>query len=202
MTAAPPSLARRLVRLSRPGGNPLSRGTDRAEAMVVILSVLFALVLVPVMLTFGSLTYASLADQSARQFRDRYETVAVLTANAPDTAGSTRGEAVGGKSKVAARWQLRDGATRTGLVEADAGSKAGTEVSVWLDESGRPVDPPLSTVDLVGAGVLVAVFGWLGAVGLLAFGCWGLHRAFDRRRYRAWDSEWIRVAPDWHDRRR
>jgi len=200
MTATPPSQALRIARLLRPGRNPLGRGADRVEATVLVLSVLLAFVLVPVMLTFGSLTYSSLADQNAQQFRDRYETVAILTEDAPDTAGSTRGESVGGKSKVAARWQLRNGAARTGLVLAEDGSKAGAEVSVWLDESGRPMDPPLSAVDLIGAGVLVAVFGWLSAVGLLALGCWGLHHALDRRRFRAWDSEWDRVEPDWHDR--
>jgi hypothetical protein len=64
------------------------------------------------------------------------------------------------------------------------------------------VDPPLSTGDATAAGVLVAVVGWAIAVGLFTVGCWGLHRVFDRRRYRAWETEWNRVAPDWHDRSR
>lgn len=200
--ASPPSRALRLVRLLRPGRNRLARGADRAEGAVVILFVLLALVLVPVMLTFGSLTYSNLVEQSMQQFRGRYEAVAVLTEDAPAVSVAAGGEVVSGRSMVAARWRLRNGITRTGLVDAEDGSKAGTEVSVWLDESGRPTDPPASTVDLVGAGILVTVFGWLGAVGLLVLGCWGLHRAFDRYRYRAWTTEWARVEPDWHDRSR
>jgi hypothetical protein len=70
------------------------------------------------------------------------------------------------------------------------------------DESGRPVAPPLSSVDAAGVGVMVTLFGWLAAVGLFAFCCWGLHHGLDRRRYRTWDTEWARVEPDWHDRSR
>jgi hypothetical protein len=79
---------------------------------------------------------------------------------------------------------------------------AGAEVKVWLDKSGRPVAAPVSTVDSVGVGVLVAFFGWLIAVGLIALAGWGLHHVLDRRRYQAWAAEWARVEPDWHDRSR
>jgi hypothetical protein len=202
MTASPPSRTRRLARLLYPGRNPLARGADRAEAAVVVLFVLLAMVLVPVMLTLGSLTYSNLAEQSARQHRDRHEAVAVLTEDASATSAGSHGEAVSGRSKVSAWWRLPNGTTRDGLVEADDGTKAGAEVPVWLDASGRPVNPPMSTEDFVGAGVLVALFGWLGAVGLLGLGCWGLHHVLDRRRYRGWDAEWTRVEPGWHDRSR
>jgi hypothetical protein len=175
---------------------------DRVEGTVVTLAVLLALVLVPVMLTFGSLTYDSLAERSEQQSGSRHQTVAVLTQDAPDPSTGMRGEVVGGTSKVPARWQLPAGTTRTGRVEADDGLKAGAEVPIWLDESGNPMDPPLSTVDSIGAGVLVAGFGWLAAVGLLVFVCWCLHRVLERRRYRSWQAEWARVEPDWHDRSR
>jgi hypothetical protein len=200
MTTAPPSRALRISRLLRPGRNPLARAVDRAEATVVIAAVLLALVLVPVMLALGSLTYANLAEQSEEQTRTRHETVAVLTEDAPEPSVGTRGEVISGNSTVAARWLLPSGATRTGLVEAADGSKAGAEVRIWLDESGKLVSAPMSTVDLVGAGVLVALFGWLIALGLIALAYWGLRNMLDRRRYRAWDTEWARTEPDWHPR--
>lgn len=167
-----------------------------------MLAVLLALVLVPVMLTFGSLTYESLAERSEQQSGSRHQTVAVLTQDAPETSTGTRGEVVGGKSKVPARWQLPDGTTRTGRVEADDGLKAGAKISIWVDESGSLADPPLSTMDAVGAGVLVAGFGWLSVVGLLVLVCWCLHRVLERHRYQVWQAEWARVEPDWHDRSR
>jgi hypothetical protein len=107
MKALPPSRAVRLRRLLWPVRNPLARGVDRVEGTVVML----ALVFVPVMLTFGSLTYESLAERSEQQSGSRHQTVAFLTQDAPDTSTGTRGEVVGGKSKMPARWQLPDGTT-------------------------------------------------------------------------------------------
>lgn len=197
-----PSPLLRLVRLLRPGGNPLARGVDRTEGAIVSLVVLLALALVPVMLTLGSVTYTGLAEQSARQAESRHETVAVLTEDAPAATPGPHGTVVDARSPVPARWQLPDGSTRTGTVSAEDGQKAGAEVPVWLDRSGNAVDPPLSSSDAAVTGVLVAVCGWLAVVVLLVLVFCGLHRAFDRRRHRSWDIEWARVGPEWHDRHR
>jgi hypothetical protein len=88
------------------------------------------------------------------------------------------------------------------MAETDDGRKAGSEVPFWLDDAGNRVDPPLSTLENVGAGVLVAAFGWFTAVGLLALASWWAHRALERHRYRVWQAEWARIEPDWHDRSR
>lgn len=168
----------------------------------MLLSVLLALMMVPVMLTLGSVTYADLAEDSAHQASTRHETVAVLTHDAPAVTFGAGGEIVSGKSDVRARWRLPDGTVRTGLVPAEDGMRAGTEVPVWLDESGNSVDPPMSTADAAAVGVLVAVGGWAAVAGMLALACWGLHHTLDRRRHRAWTAEWAKVEPDWHDRRR
>jgi hypothetical protein len=104
MSSTLPSPAVRLIRLLRPGRNPIARGVDRAEGIAVTLFMLLALVLVPVMLTLGSLTYANLAEQSAQQARTRHKTVAVLTEDTSETNVGTRGEVVNATSKVTARW--------------------------------------------------------------------------------------------------
>ncbi|MFI7680440.1 hypothetical protein [Actinophytocola sp. NPDC049390] len=199
---AGPSLVLRLARLVRPGGNPLARGVDRAEGTAVILFILLALVLVPVLLTLGSETYSNLAERGERQAATRHETVAVLTENAPVASVGAQGDGVRMTPKVAAHWQLPDGTFRTGLVDAETGMKAGAEVPVWLDRSGRAVDPPVSSADAVVGGVLVAVSGWLVVAGLCALFCRGVHHALDRRRYRAWETEWARVEPEWDDQHR
>lgn len=161
--------------------------------MIVI--VLLALVLVPVLLTLGSVTHSGLVEQSRREAATRHETVAVLTEDAPVTAAGTPGMAAGAKAKVAARWELADGTTRTGRVDAAEGLHAGAEVRVWVDDTGAPADAPLSAEDAVAAGVLVAVIGWVAVACVLAVIWLALHHAFDRRRYRAWDAEWARLGP-------
>lgn len=192
--AAPPSPLLRLARLLRPGRNPLARDTDRVESAVVLLFVLVALVLVPVMLTFGSVTFRSLVEQSTRESSARYEAVATLTEDAPVTSVGTQGEVFLVTAKVPATWRLPDGSTRTGLVDADEGLKAGAEVQVWLDASGAPAEKPLSTADAAVTGALVAAVGWFAAAGLLATAWWVVHRLLDRRRFRAWDAEWARIG--------
>lgn len=178
----------------RPGRNPLARDVDRVESTIVILFVVIALVLVPVMLTFGSVTFTSLTEQGSRESTARYESVATLTEDAPVTSVGTQGEVFLVTAKVAATWQLLDRTTRTGLVDAAEGLKAGAEVPVWLDESGAPAKAPLSTADAAVAGVLVATVGWFATVGLFAMVFWVLHRVLDQRRFRAWDAEWARMS--------
>ncbi len=82
---------------------------DRIEGTAVVSAVLLALLLVPVMLTFGSLTYQALAEQRDQQSGSRHRTIAVLTRDAPEASTGARGEIIGGTSEVLARWQLPDG---------------------------------------------------------------------------------------------
>lgn len=195
MHAQPPTPFRRLVRTLRPGANPLARGVDRAEAAVVIVVVLLALLLVPVLLTLGSVTHGGLVEQGRHEAATRHQTTAVLTEDAPVTVAGTPGIVASAKVKVAARWALADGTTRTGRVDADEGLHAGAEVRIWVDDAGAPAAAPLSTEDAAAMGVLVAVLGWLVVACVLAVVWWALHRAFDRHRYRVWDDEWARLGP-------
>lgn len=190
----------RVRRLLRPGSDPLVRGVDRAERTVLVVCALLAVVLIPVALTVGSLTYRVFADTAAADAATHHRTVAVLTEDVP--AAGARGYVGGAAPEAAARWQLPDGTTRTGTVPAGNGMTAGQTVEVWLDESGAPTGPPMSTSDAVGTSIALAAFAWFGAVGLLALGCYGLHTAFERRRMRGWADEWARFEPRWHDRSR
>jgi hypothetical protein len=181
------------------GRNPLTRGIDRLQGGVAVLSVLAGLVLVPIMLTVGSLTYDYMADKGAEEASARYETVATLTEDAPMSAYG--GTSVG-SPRVNAEWRTRAGTTGSGGVSADNGMKAGDEVTVWLDEDGQPVDAPVSESAAVAAGVLAAASGWLAAGGLLALAFSVLRWVLDRHRYRAWQREWARVEPEWRDQLR
>jgi hypothetical protein len=97
---------------------------------------------------------------------------------------------------------LSDGRTASGPVEANDGLKAGAEVDIWLGEDGRVVDRPLSDADAAAGGALVALVGWLTAVGLLVLAQAGLHVLLDRSRSRMWDRQWERVEPGWNNYRR
>lgn len=192
----------RLLRLVLPGRNPLARGADRLQGGLLIAVIALGLLLVPIMLTVGSVTYVGLAEKGEQQARTWHQTVAVLTEDAPAVGADGPGVPAATSSRVMAEWRLPNGATYTGRVPAVTGSRAGTKVTVWLDEQGKPVDSPVETSDAVAAGVLVAVTGWFVATGLLTLVYYRVSRLLDRRRLRSWEQEWTRVEPEWRNQLR
>lgn len=191
----------RLLRLVLPGRNPLARGADSLQGALLIVVVALGLLLVPVMLAFGSVTYVGLAEKSEQQARTWHQTVAVLTEDAP-TVGAAGYGAPAATSRVMAEWRLPNGGTRTGRVLADNGSRAGEKVTVWLDQQGKPVAPPAGMPKAVAAGVFVAATGWFVVAGLLTLVYYGASRFLDRRRFRSWEQEWTRVEPEWRNQLR
>lgn len=192
----------RLLRLLLPGRNPLARGADSLQGALLIVVIALGLLLVPVMLTFGSVTYVGLVEKGEQQERTWHQTVAVLTEDAPAVGTDGRGAPAATSSRVMAEWRLPNGVARTGRVPAEDGSCAGAKVTVWLNEQGKPVDPPVGTSEAAAAGVFVAVIGWLIATGLLTAVYCGVSRLLDRRRLRSWEQEWTRVEPEWRNQLR
>lgn len=192
----------RLLRLLLPGSNPLARGTDRLQGALLIVAVGLGTVLVPVMLTFGSLTYTALIDNAARQSREWERTTAVVTEEPPAPEYTSHGEQGYTSTRAVAEWRLPNGATRAGRVPVDKGTHVGARVTIWLDEGGRPVDPPSAPSEAVAAGVLVAVTGWFTFGGLLALAYYGATRVIELRRARSWEREWTRVEPEWRNQPR
>ena len=188
------SSALRLARWLLAGRNPLARGVDRLESATLVAVVLVGLLLLPVMLVLGSVTYADIIAASQEQTRARHKAVATLTEDGPKQPNATRD--VYNSSAVPATWRLPNGATRTGEVRASDGLKAGAKVDIWVNQEGRVVDAPVSSTDAAWVAAVVAVSGWLAAIGLLATAQCGLHHLLNRRRYRDWAQEWECLARD------
>jgi hypothetical protein len=201
VTAAPASPVVRWARLLVPRRNPLARRMDRWEGRTLILAVLVALLLLPVMLVLGSLTYAAAVAKGEQQARTRHQVVATLTEDAPAPTAGAWGNATGSFS-VRATWRLPDGSAHTGLVRADDGLGSGARVPIWVDRQGRGTDAPVTSADAGAAAATIAASGWLAVVGVLALAQFGLHRLFGRRRHRAWEREWAQVEPGWNTFRR
>lgn len=199
MSGAP--LLSRWGRLIWPFHNPLARGTDRVEAVAVLVGLIAALLLVPVMLVLGSLVRADLLAQSERDAATSHQAVAVLLRDAPVSSGGGYPTVVGAKSNVLARWTRPDGSIGTGLVPASDGLKAGAEVNIWLDQSGRLANQPVSKTDADVGGALVAITGWLAAMIVPGLALTGLHFRLAAHRSRAWDREWADVAERWNNHR-
>ncbi len=184
--AATATPAVRAVRGLWPDRNPLRRGVDRAEALILAVLVVVFLVGVPLAARAGADMGYHTAVRTAQTGQSWRQVPAVLLA--------TAGQAV--DASVPARWQAPDGTWRTGTIFVPAGAQAGRTVRLWVDPAGRPTGPPFQGSPR-GQAVLSAVVAVLGLG--WALGCAGLacHGVLDRRRLAAWEADWQLTEPQW-----
>jgi len=190
------SLVRRLG-LDR---NPLRRGTDWAEAWIRIALVLAFLIGAP-LAAWGAGSWAgSVAPTAAHlQLAGEHRVPATLLRSVP---GNPDQWFTMRFAWVKARWAVPGGPVRTGLVQAPAGSRAGSTVPVWLDRSGRPTEPPLPPSQVRGWVLMMAVIA-AAALALLLLAVMGiLGRILNRRRLASWGQAWSAVGPQWTRRPR
>lgn len=95
-----------------------------------------------------------------------------------------------------AQWADPGNSVHTGTVYADAGTRAGTTVRIWIDERGFVSGPPglrNPRSDAAMAAVLTLLGIACGLAGIRGIVRWQL----DRHRMRAWHLEWMTVGPGW-----
>jgi len=190
----------RLLRGWRLDRNPLRRGSDRAET--VVLGALLAAFLAAVPFAAhaaGSWAYATYAREAQAQ-RAVLRQVPATVLQAPPKLTAFPGAGVVPLG-VDARWRAPDGQVRTGLLFVPADATAGSIVLVWVDHAGRLADPPLGRAQLATRAQLAeeAAVGVL-AITLAVIGSLA-RRSLDRRRMAAWDAEWLAAGPRWSPRR-
>ena len=194
-----PVRPRRTSRLVRwlAGRNSLRRPVDRIEgAVLVALSAAF-LAAVAVGSIVGAHTYQS---QRAATVGLR-PAVAVLIQAGPVMYGS-----MAQFGQAEARWRDPGGSEQSGvLTTATApditGAAVGARILVWLDRSGRPVEPPGGQVGMI-VNALAASAAVAGGAAMTLLVCYGLCRlVLDWRRLAAWESAWSLTGPRWTTRR-
>ena len=123
------------------------------------------------------------------------QVTAVLTAAAPKPADAGYGGEV--LSQARASWTAPDGLRRTGDVLAAPGARAGSRMTVWVNQAGTLTGPPLLDHQVTEQAVLAAVVApaLLGMV-LVAIG-FVTRRVLDARRMAAWDTGWSVTGPRW-----
>ncbi|MFC9890750.1 Rv1733c family protein [Streptomyces pilosus] len=187
----------RRVRLWRWRSNPLRRRSDVIEAWVLLATVVLALLVG----AFAGVTAAGVVDGSIEDRREGVRPVpAVLVEDAAHALPASVTEDSDGGVWAKVRWTAPDGAVRTGRAEVGAGTKAGTEVTVWNDRAGRLASAPPEGAEarfqVVMAGTTVAV----ATGGLVVLGGWLLRSRLQWRRLAEWEAEWQRVEPSWRKR--
>lgn len=131
--------------------NPLVRGTDRIEALVIMLAVVVSLLVIPVAGAVGSAVYDTRAHLYAREARTWHRVTATII--------GTGGEAVhpySGRPVMQARWAA-EGGWYTAFLPIKDPVKPGDLVQVWVDDDGNPVDAPPPTSNAGSEAVTIAV---------------------------------------------
>jgi hypothetical protein len=176
------------------GKNPLRRRSDRIEAVVLWCGLVVALLLIPVAAAVGTGVGNASAESAARQRAVLHEVKATTLQDTANAVPSAPGDVL---SRAMVSYVDANGVAREGMTSVVIGTKAGDEVTIWLDRSGNIVPTPRSGADSSTFGGTVGFLTLTGSWLLL----WGLVRLarvpLDRRRAYDWESEWRSVAPRW-----
>jgi hypothetical protein len=110
-------------------------------------------------------------------------------------------EAEAGAEAEPARWTDSVGRQHEDEVLAHSATRAGDQVSIWLDRDGELTSPPGSSLSaaLDGLAIGIVVLG-LGC-SLIAAVWIGLRRIIFNHNTRGWEREWARVGPEWTSQR-
>lgn len=191
----------RFARGRRLDRNPLRRGSDRAETVILaVLALGLAAGAPSAGLAAGSWEHAAaLREQASQQSAWRLVPAVVSGSPAPGAVPvSGGGNSV--SSEATARWTAPDGSAVVSRIPVPDNAKPGTTVRIWVARDGTPVSAPLrdsqipARVALAEADAVTAVAAAVGGAGLLAR--WSLNR----RRLAAWDAEWRAAGPRWTSR--
>lgn len=174
--------------------NPLRRGVDRAERLALTALVAALVIAGPVL----AVSMGRAADAAALRQQHAeagwYPRRAVLLQGAEQAMATSGGWDV---AWVKARWTLKNGQPRTGLVAVALDARAGQTTQIWLTPSGHLTRPPVGETDIrdqVMFAILLSVTGWGVA---LAIGVAAVRMLADRRRMAGWQREWDVSGPLW-----
>ncbi|MCA2211458.1 Rv1733c family protein [Jidongwangia harbinensis] len=181
--------------------NPLRRGSDTVQAWLTLVVVLATLIVAPWLAGHvAHTTYRSGMRAMAWEEQHHRPVTAVLLEDAPDLVpGGAEAPPGPDTVSVPARWTGADGTVRTGSVPAAGGTPAGDAVTVWVDDRGTVVRPPVRRSPTLDAWV-AATMAALTLVAALVVTRRILVWRLDRRRLRSWETEWLVVGPRWSRR--
>jgi len=190
----------RLWRLGPWSRNPLMRGCDRLQSVMVILGVLFVLMMVPLAAAYGTATYSRLDQQTQAELASRHAVPATLVEDSHNgNASEPLPASPQYQDHAKVQWSV-DGVTHTADVPTAAGTKSGQTVTVWLDPSGSVVAAPETGSQIAATAVSVACGIWVTAAGGYSLLFLIVHLMAARHHQAQLTREWNELdrPPGWH----
>ncbi|MCL2582700.1 MAG: hypothetical protein FWE35_09615 [Streptosporangiales bacterium] len=189
----------RFARGVRPDRNPVRRASDKLETYLIAGSIAATAAAAPFIVpAVAGASHAAAVRSQVAERTTRHELGATLLQKAADG-----GDGYSSATQVLARadWRAPDGAIRSGVVTAPGGAARGSVVPVWTDAQGHLTGPPLDAGQIAGQSDLAGAAAAGGLVILLLSEGVVVRRVLERRRLRAWDTDWAVTEPRWTRRR-
>jgi hypothetical protein len=169
--------------------NPLWRGSDRFEMVMLVGLFSFVLLGSPVLAWWAAgASYES--DQRAITWEKH--NLHEVTARLDEAEADLRATPY----SAHASWTAPNGTTRTGLITVEPGKRPGDQVRIWVNNRGDLRTQPGGR-NPVGKAALVAIVVVAGA----AVAANGIRRIgtalLDRYRARSWQRAWSEIGPRW-----
>lgn len=199
-------------RVMHASSNGLVRRADRLETATLVMLWIAALAGLMVALTVGGNTYAAhkatIEHQEPRHsvsatiIRTSVEGVGEPRIGAPSAGvpgvGVPSADVPNDSQNTTVAWQDPNGHRLTATVGAEPLDAVGRVRTVWLDDTGAVVGPPVTTTDAVMEGLIAGA----GVVMLVVLVWWGstvlVRLVADRHRSREWDAAWRQFDIDSH----
>ncbi len=175
--------------------SPLVRRGDRLEAAARLVALVAALFLIAPAAAFGTSVYDQQRQAAARQSAE-WHTVAATALDS--SAVVSRVGAAGFRSHV--RWWA-GGTDHDAWFVGSQQLKTGDQTSVWVNNRGEYVGPPLTRDQVSAAAFGAAVLLWLGLTGSLYGLVQALRWRLDRKRFAGWAAEWQELDRDGRGRK-
>jgi hypothetical protein len=166
--------------------NPLRRRSDRVEACSRIAALLLWIAAIPLAVRVGVAVHDGLAAQAATA--TSWQAVVLSDPVCPTWREACL------PNTATAGWTTAHHVDHTAVTRVPLGARRGSHFTLWTDGAGRPTTPPASPTIRWTDGLVAAAGVLLGALAVLGLALLALRRALDRRRYRAWDLEWLLVG--------
>ena len=164
--------------------NPLVRGVDRLELLIVALGILAAPVAAALAGALGTAVHDSRSRVYIAQAQTRHTVIARATEDSTLVLAGRRQHGDG----VSARWRV-NGTEHTGSFNWDRVVKTGDPLTIWVDRDGDGDDAPTPTSQAAADAVGVAFAAWLtAALAVAGSVCAGRSR-LERRRESAWERD-------------
>lgn len=174
--------------------NPLRRGTDIVEALLVVVTTVLFCATPAVGWWAGRSVDHDL--QRVVRAQGAARTLVTATVEPGRPAASDRTDPAPGSGDVL-RWTAPDHSVHTATVPSDLEVPHRGRILLWTDRKGALVTPPLDPATATSHGVLAGMAAASGTAGLVLIIRQLLMWRLMLRRMASWEREWNRFGQDW-----